>query len=106
MVWLKFGGIGVIDEHKFANLLLLEYLARRKGESTHIRDKPDKEKIPLKQGVMYVTHEQAVTRLMFRNAFGLRRDPPSDLELWPLYLAFQHQAASNSFSTSTYNFRI
>jgi hypothetical protein len=57
MVWLKFGGIGVVDEHKFTNLFLVEYLARRKGELTHIRDKPDKEKISLKQGAMVITHE-------------------------------------------------
>jgi len=56
MEWLKVAEIGVVDQHEFANLFLVEHLARSKAESTHIGDKPYKETISIEQGVMVPTN--------------------------------------------------
>jgi hypothetical protein len=79
MVWLKIGFVGVVNEHEFANLFLVEHLARRKGES--IGDKPYKEPISIERDLVVPTHEYTITRLMSRMVFGLGRDPPMELEV-------------------------
>jgi hypothetical protein len=81
MVWLKYGVIGVVDEHEFANLSLVEHLARGGGESTHVGDEPNKEKVFIKPDLVVRTHEYTITRLMLRMVFGMRRDPPMELEV-------------------------
>ena len=55
--WLKVAVIGVnVDEYKFASLFLVEHMARRKGESTHIGEKPYKEMIFMEKATMVPTH--------------------------------------------------
>ena len=80
-VWLKAELVGVVDAHEFANLFLVEHLARRKGESIHIGDRPYKERISIEGGLVVHTHEYTITRLISRMIFGLRRDPPLELEV-------------------------
>jgi hypothetical protein len=81
MVWLKIGFVGVVNEHEFANLFLVEHLARRKGESIHIGDKPYKEPISIERDQVVHTHEYTITQLMSRMVFGLGRDPPTELKV-------------------------
>ena len=81
MVWLKIKLVAVVDEHEFANLFLLEHLARGKGESIHVGDKPYKERISIEGSLVVHTHEYTITRLMSRMVFGLSRDPPMELEV-------------------------
>jgi len=57
MEWLLVAVIGVVDEYEFANLFLVEHLARRKVESAHIREKPYKEIISMEPSMMVLTHQ-------------------------------------------------
>ena len=80
MMRLKYGAIGVVDEHKFANLSVVEHMARGR-ESTHVGDEPNEEKVFIKPDLVVRTHEYTITRLMLRVVFGMMRDPPMELEV-------------------------
>ena len=58
MELLKGGAMGVVDEHEFANLFLVEHLAERNEElNSHIWEESYKEHVCIEHGVMIGTHQ-------------------------------------------------
>ena len=87
MELLKLGMLGVVDEHKLANLVLMNtWLQLQRRNQTHVGNETYEEQILVKTAVVDGTHTQTIAWFVSGVIFGLPRDPSAVFEIGPLCL--------------------
>ena len=82
----KLGMLGVVDEHKLANLVLMNTRLQAKTNQTHVGNETYEEQILIKTAAVDGTHTQTIAWFVSGVIFGLPRDPSAVFEVGPLCL--------------------